>query len=213
MIYIAFEGIDGSGKTKQLSLLEDYLTRNNYSVLVTKEFGSPHNFACEKLREFALNSAYGFDELAGQFMFAACSTQHSERVISPQIDKYDFILSDRSVESNLAYCGALDHREFAHQLFFSDKRRIYPEKIIYLDVDPETSWPRISAREQEQFEGGTDRIEAKGLTFQKKVRDEYERRITENPHYIVIDCNTLDIEQTHNVIVERLMYDNKKKSY
>lgn len=213
--YIAFEGIDGSGKTKQLSLLAAHLQQQDFKVLITKEFGSPHDLACEKLREFALNSVYGFDELAGQFMFAACSTQHSERVLTPAMEQYDFILSDRSIESNLAYGPQVikpsypdlsleERRKIIHSLFFLDQRRVKPNTIVYLDVNPEVSWARVNGRAPEQFEEGTDRIEARGLELQQGVRDEYYLRIEQNPSYVVIDCNTLDVEQTHNMIVERL---------
>lgn len=203
--YIAFEGIDGSGKTKQLELLFDYFQKQGKKVLVTREFGSEHDYACTRIRDFALNSSYNFDELAGQFMFAACSTQHSEKVILPNLEKYDYILSDRSLESNLAYCAALGiDRDFAHSLFFLDKRRQHPDCILYLNISPEVSAARMHARIPEQFsEPGTDRIEAKGIEFQRKVRDEYSRRIEENPRYIVISSYET-IEDTHREIIRKL---------
>ena len=206
--YIAFEGIDGSGKTKQVSLLTNYLIEKGFKVLVTKEFGSSHDDACVKIREFALSSSYGFDELAGQFMFAACSTQHSMKVVEPNLNKYDFILSDRSIESNLAYCTAIGFdRSLVHTLFFLDKRRIYPDTIMYLDINPELAWTRLNRREKESFtNGGVDRIEDKGLMFQKLVIAEYQRRIVENNKYVVIDCNNLDIEQTHLKVISDLLF-------
>jgi dTMP kinase len=204
--YIAFEGVDGSGKTKQLSLLVNYLNSKGAKVLVTKEFGSPHNDACVKMREFALNSSYNFDELAGQFMFAACSSQHSERVITPNLSEYDYIISDRSIESNLAYCEAIGYdRDLVHTLFFLDKRRVHPDTVVYLNVDPELTWSRINKRDKETFtNGGVDRIEDKGLAFQRKVSAAYSRRISENSHFLVIDCTTYSIEQTHQEILKRL---------
>jgi len=205
--YLAFEGIDGSGKTKQLSLLYNYLTAQNYSVLLTREFGSEHDSACVKIRDFALNSLHNIDEYAGQFMFAACSSQHNEKVIKPNLDKYDFILSDRSVESNLAYCAAIEgfSREFAHQLFFSDSRRINPDHIIFLNTDPDLCWQRLSRRTQEKFtDGGVDRIEDKGKDFQKRVYTEYQHRIKYSTNYIVINSTTLTIDETHQTIRAQL---------
>lgn len=214
--YIAFEGIDGSGKTKQLSLLENYLVNQGYKVLITKEFGSLHDDACINLREFALNSKYGFDELTGQFLFAACSSQHSEKVLTPALEEYDFILSDRSIESNLAYGPpalaeaysdkfTLDQlRETIYNLFFLDQRRVSPDSIIYLNVDPEVTWSRIGKREQESFKDGVDRIEDKGLQFQRLVKEEYARRLEQNKNYVAVDCNNLTIEQTHQQILKQL---------
>ena len=205
-VYIAFEGIDGSGKTKQLTLLSDYLVKADNKILLTKEFGSSHDLACAKIREFALNGNYKFDELAGQFMFAACSSQHSVKVIEPNLSSYDFILSDRSVESNLAYCSAIGFdKKLTHTLFFLDQRRTYPDIIIYLDIDPDLAWSRLNRREKEVFsEGGEDRIESKGLSFQHKVRTEYLRRIEENDRYLVIDCNLDSIDQVHKKIINQL---------
>lgn len=210
--YIAFEGIDGSGKTKQIDLLVKYLEQNGYSVLLTREFGSLHNEACVHMRDFALNSKHNIDELAGQFMFAACSSQHSERVIAPSLSKYDFIVSDRSIESNLAYCTSIGiDREFAHTLFFLDKRRIHPHKIVYLNVDPEISWRRVTRRTQEKFtDGGSDRIEDKGLEFQKRVHAEYALRQKENPRYIVVNSQET-IEHTHRLVLESLGLVNSKE--
>ena len=204
--YIAFEGIDGSGKTKQLSLLVSHLKNKGAKVLITKAFGSPHDPACVKMREFALNSTHNFDELAAQFMFAACLTQHSEKVITPNLGKYDFIISDRSRESSIAYCEAsgFDH-EFAKNLFLLDARVAHPDTIVYLNVDPELTWSRINKREKETFvDGGVDRIEDKGLIFQRKVRTAYLNRIEENDRFLVIDCKDYSIEQTHLEIVNRL---------
>ena len=204
--YIAFEGIDGSGKTKQVELVANYLTKKGFKILITKEFGSPHDAACVKIREFALSSSYGFDELAGQFMFAACSTQHSAKVIAPNLNKYDFILSDRSIESNLAYCAAIGFdRNLVHTLFFLDKDRIYPDTVIYLDINPEVAWARLNARTKESFtNGGVDRIEDKGFLFQKLVREEYLRRTKENATYLTINCDNLDIEQTFLKVISNL---------
>lgn len=203
--YIAFEGIDGSGKTKQIDLLQKFLEQQGYSVLLTREFGSLHNDACVSIRDFALNSKHNIDEIAGQFMFAACSSQHNEKVIAPNMDRYDFILSDRSIESNLAYCTSIGiDRDFAHTLFFLDKRRIHPDKIVYLDVDPEISWKRVSKRTQEKFtDGGSDRIEDKGLEFQKRVHAEYARRQQENSRYIVVNSQET-IQQTHHLVLKSL---------
>lgn len=199
MIYIAFEGIDGCGKTKQLELLNHYLLTKNKTTLVTKEIGSPHNEACLKLRELILNANYDLDDLAAQFLLAAGSIQHSLKVLAPNIDKYDYILSDRSVESNLAY----SHVVYGKPIHLFDKRRIFPDIVIYLDIDPLIAQERILKRNPELFQNnGEDRIEKRGLDFQKQVRKNFLARANRN-EYIVIDA-TQSIQQTHFQIIERL---------
>jgi len=205
--YVAFEGIDGSGKTKQLELLKKYLEDSQFSTLVTRELGSPHNKACTQMRQLFLDSNFDLDPIASQFLLASSSSHHSEKVLKQNIEKYDFILSDRSVESNIAYGIAMGApSDLILSLFSLDKRRLYPDFVIYLDITPEVSFSRTKKREQEIFNtGGIDRIELKGIELQKKVREEYLFR-SENKSpskYIIVDAS-LSIEGLHQNILDRL---------
>lgn len=204
--YIAFEGIDGSGKTAQLSLLVDRLESEGHKVLVTREIGSPHDKACSAIRQIYLDSTYNIDEVAGQLLFAANASQHCERIIKPNLDKYDFIISDRSIESSVAYSLAHDiSSELTNLIHFLDKRKIFPDVVIYLDIPPKTAFLRSSARKAEVFDnGGVDKVESKGLSLQESVYQEYAKRIQRNPNYLVVDCGTNSIKEIHDCIVERL---------
>ena len=200
--YIAFEGIDGSGKTGQLSSLVEYLQEQGYKVLVTREIGSEHDKACSRIRQIYLDSTYNIDEIAGQLLFAANASQHCERVIKPNLSKYDFIVSDRSIESSLAYSIARNiSPELTHLIHFLDKRKVFPDIVFYLDIDPEVAFERSSARAAETFEGGgVDKVEAQGLKLQQEVYRQYEQRIKDNPNYVVIDCNGKDKETVQSLI-------------
>lgn len=208
--YVTFEGIDGSGKTKQLSMLYEYLQRQGKKVLLTREFGSPLDPTCVKIRDFALNSLHNIDEYAAQFLFAACSAQHWNNVVRPALDQYDYILSDRGVESNLAYCFALNMftPEFAEQLYLADPRRIRPDVVVYLNTDPELAWSRVSNRTQEKFtDGGVDRVEARGHDYQIRVHQEYKKRASENKNYLIIDSTGLAVEETHKQILQKMQLE------
>ena len=202
--YIAFEGIDGSGKTKQTELLYNYLVSQGKKVLLTRELGSPHDQACNKLREFHLCSTLEMDDLAAQYLLPSCSIQHSEKVIKPNLKNYDFILSDRSLESNLAYGYALGFgKSLINQIFLQDKRRTFPDIIVYLDIEPEVAYARSKARKQEYTL--TDRIEGKGLEFQKMVRESYLERIPFFPKdSLTLNVSTLSIQAVHQKILEGL---------
>lgn len=204
--YIAFEGIDGSGKTNQMQLLVDHLKGQGFSVLITREIGSEHDKACSAIRHIYLDSTYNIDEVAGQLLFAANASQHCERVIKPNLDKYDFIISDRSIESSIAYSIAHGiSSELTNAIHLLDKRKVFPEVVIYLDVNPEIAFSRSSTREAEVFDqGGVDKVESKGIELQEKVYHEYTKRIKKNPNYIVIDCGEYSIEEIHNSIKEEL---------
>ena len=107
----------------------------------------------------------------------------------------------------MAYSIAHDiSPELTYLIHFLDKRKIFPDKVIYLDVPPEIAFARSSARKSETLEaGGVDKVEVKGLPLQQTVYQEYARRIEENPNYIVIDCNNNSIEEIHNQIKSRII--------
>ena len=203
-LYVAFEGIDGSGKSKQLSLLVSYLIKTNKTVFETSELGSTHDPLCVKMRDLFLNNNHNIDELALQHILAASSIQHSEKVLKNQQDKVDYIISDRSIESNLAYGYASTlNRDIVDLIFCTDARRIVPDLIIYLDVDPILASKRRSNRQKEAFENnGSDRIEDKSTDFQQLVREEYLKRARLNNKYIIIDTNNVSIDDTHRLIVD-----------
>ena len=206
--YIAFEGIDGSGKTRQVELLVKALEEKGFKVLATRELGS-NDPACLCLRDLYLNSAYNMDELSRQLLLAACSVQHSEKVIRANLSRYDYIISDRSIESNLvhSYASGID-RELTEKMFLLDKRRLHPDIVILLDINPETSWTRLQKRTKEKLkDGGEDRIEARGLDFQWTIRNEYHLRSKLNPKYRIINCDDLNIQNTHLRVFSEVLHD------
>lgn len=203
-VYIAFEGIDGSGKTKQIDLLHKHLASSGKKVLLTRELGSIHDSACSKLREVYLCSKLQMDDLAAQFLLASCSIQHSEKVIKPNLQSYDYILSDRSVESNLAYGYALGfEKSLINQIFLQDCRRIRPDLIVYLDIDPKIAYARSKKRALEFDQ--VDRIESKGIEFQKAVREFYLERLVSFPkNSFQVNASQLSIQETHESILRGL---------
>lgn len=205
-LYLAFEGIDGSGKSKQLNLLSNYLKQQNFSVLTTSELGSCHDALCSAMRELILSDKYQSNELTYQMLLAANSFQHSEKVLKPLLNEYDFILSDRSIISNLVYgfCSELED-SLINMLFYLDRTRILPHLVVYLDIDPNVASARRQKRTPETFNNnGKDRIESKNLEFQINLRQQYLSLLqSKNYDYLTIDA-ALSIEQAHYSIIDRL---------
>lgn len=170
--YLTIEGGDGSGKTTLVKNLHNHFISDNKSILLTKEFGSPHDKFCKELRDFALSDQFSIDEEAGQILFASIIKQHQEKVIKPSLGKYDVILSDRGPYSNYAY-GPVHGltNEFISSLFnLVYQKAAWPDLSIFIHTPAEVADERRRARSPEQFaHGGVDRIEAKGLEFQKKI--------------------------------------------
>lgn len=182
---VTIEGTDGAGKTTLFEGLCNYLTMNNrLSVLDTKEFGSRHSPACMALRSVILNSNMKMTSLAMQLGFASIVAQHHETIINParESGKYDYILSDRGIDSNYAYAEGhgLDPKDI--QNIFNTVYRHFntPEITIFLDIHPDLALKRRNGREIETFEdGGVDAVEAKGLELQHIARKKFLQRARE----------------------------------
>ena len=170
--YISIEGGDGSGKTTLVKNLHNYFLSNKTNILLTKEFGSPLDQFCKELREFALSNRFDVDEKAGQLLFGSIIKQHQEKVIKPAMGNYDIILSDRGPYSNYTYgpVHQIDPK-FIKSLFdlvYEDAH--WPDVSIFLNLPAEIAAARRMKRSPELFQGGgVDRVEAKGLEFQKEV--------------------------------------------
>lgn len=177
--YLCIEGTDGSGKTTLVKYLLDYFHSKGLSVLLTKEFGSTHDFFCTEARKLALSSNSNLDDKAGQIIWGAIISQHQEKIIKPNLGKYDIILSDRGPYSN--YCYGPEHSDrkgFAKfiksffDLVYSDAHK--PNLSIFMNIPVELATKRRLAREPEKFaNNGVDRVEAKGEAFQEKVKTNF----------------------------------------
>jgi dTMP kinase len=206
-MYIAFEGIDGCGKTQQIVELENYLLHKHKTVLKTQELGSKHSKECQVLRDLYLNNNFVYDRRAAQLILAANSLQHNEVVVKPLYYQYDYLLSDRCFLSNIVYSLAQGvDKDYTYQLHKSSLKT-YPDYIVFLDVEPEEAFKRISQRTPESFENnGHDRLEAQGIELQKRVRGLFLSELNKWPLWktIVIDCYKRSTKQINEEIVRRL---------
>lgn len=191
MIKLEIEGTDGAGKTTALKYILDQLQKAEQRVLETREVGSKLIPTCLKLREVVLDPESNLSGEAMELIFSAMRIEN-ERYYQSVADDYDFIVSDRGWFSHLAYTDHNVSERFTTDLykeFMEDYTRL-PDVVIYLSVDGETALKRRNARNEK-----ADIIELKGVEFQEKVRQSFEKHIK---HYtdvktLVIDANQ-DIE-------------------
>ena len=115
--YICLEGIEGVGKTTQTDLLVKTLRDRGFSVLQTKEPGTPLVPLTMVLRGIMLDNQYDaqMTRPAREFISQAIRSIHLEQLIVPNLDKYDFIIQDRGVLSGYAYGTACGNSFFALQ--------------------------------------------------------------------------------------------------
>jgi dTMP kinase len=100
---IAFEGVEGAGKSTQLDLLRDELERRGHEVAVTREPGGTP--VGERVRDVLLDPAVDLDPRAEALLFAAARAQLVEQVIRPALERGAVVLCDRYLDSSLAYAG------------------------------------------------------------------------------------------------------------
>ena len=100
-LYIAIEGIDGSGKSTFLDALVKELDRKNVDFTTLREPG--HGQIGEKIRDLLLSNEYSVSQRTEALLFAANRAQLSEDVIKPALSSGKWVFSDRTVISSLAY--------------------------------------------------------------------------------------------------------------
>ncbi|HXO24446.1 MAG TPA: dTMP kinase, partial [Streptosporangiaceae bacterium] len=136
-LLIAFEGGEGSGKTTQARLISIWLRELGYDVVTTHEPGATK--IGMRLRALLLDTAHtGMSPKAEALMYAADRAEHVASVIAPALDRGAVVITDRYVDSSLAYQGAgrdLPVEEIARFNWWATGGRV-PDLTILLDMDP-----------------------------------------------------------------------------
>ncbi|HHW11688.1 MAG TPA: dTMP kinase, partial [Firmicutes bacterium] len=171
-IFVTFEGIDGSGKSTQAQMLAARLTAEGVPTVITREPGG--TVLAEKIRELLL---FPEEDLAPEtevLLYAAARAQHVRQVIRPGLARGAVVICERFTDSTLAYQGFASENdpELIRKLNTFATGGLVPDLTFLLDITPEQGWSRVQERSKNN---GTDRIEAKGLAFQEKVRQGYLR--------------------------------------
>ena len=183
-IFITFEGIEGSGKSTQLSMLNKWLTNHDYDVVATREPGGTR--IGEKIRELLRSGSKDdvFSPRTELMLFEASRAQHMEEIILPALNNGKIVLCDRFFDSTTVYQGvarAID-TDIVHILndFSSFERK--PDLTIILDIDVDESMNRLIKREISK-----DRIEQEDRKFFENVRNGYLSLAQNNERFFVID--------------------------
>ncbi len=163
-LFVAFEGGEGAGKSTQIALLQDWLAADGHEVVVTREPGATP--LGTHVRALLLDPEGIVAPRAEAMLYAADRAQHVATVIRPGLERGAVVVTDRYVDSSLAYQGA------GRELELDDVKRLSvwatgglrPDLVVLLDVDPEVGLSRAGGR------ASADRIEAESLEFHARVR-------------------------------------------
>jgi dTMP kinase len=191
-LFLCLEGGEGAGKSTQAALLVEWLEGLGHPVLLTREPGGTE--VGQILRRIVLDNDTG--ELSPRteaLIYAADKAEHVDRVVLPALADGTIVLTDRYVDSTLAYQGAgreigIAELEAVARWATSELR---PNLTVVLDVDPVVGLSRFE---------GADRIEAEPLEFHRRVRQHFLDLAAVDPaHYLVVDAAGTPDEIQHHI--------------
>lgn len=199
-LFIAFEGGDGAGKSTQAARLADSLESVGYKVLRTREpGGTPIG---EKLRSLVLDHGNGtIDARTEALMFAASRAAHASQVIIPALESGVVVITDRYIDSSVAYQGAGRNlgTEGVRQLNEWATEGLWPDLTVLLDVEPEHGRERRTAGAAVE-----DRLESEPDDFHARIRNAFLDLARDRPdHYLVLPANR-PVEDLAAAILDRV---------
>jgi len=186
-VFVCFEGGEGSGKSTQSRLLREWLEAEGYAVLLTFEPGDTE--VGRQLRRIVLSPETGeLSDRTEALLYAADKAEHVDTVVQPALDRGEVVVTDRYVDSTLAYQGAgrsLDVAE-VEQVARWATHDLRPHLTVVLDLAPEHGLGRFEER---------DRIEGESVEFHERVRAAFLEMAAADPeHYLVLDAR-LPVEE------------------
>jgi dTMP kinase len=196
-LFVAFEGGEGSGKTTQSRLIAIWLRDQGFDVVQTREPGSTK--VGMRLRAILLDAAErGLSARSEALLYAADRAEHVEKVIRPALYRGSLVITDRYVDSSLAYQGAgraLDPEDVSKINAWATGGLV-PHLTVLIDTPPEVGLTRLG--------GAADRIEAEPLDFHQRVRKEFRALAAAAPErYLVVD-GTLSTDVITRQIQDRI---------
>jgi len=182
-VFVCFEGGEGSGKSTQSKRLAAWLEASSYDVVLTFEPGDTQ--VGREVRRIVLSPETGeLDDRTEALLYAADKAEHLHAVVGPALERGEVVVTDRYVDSTLAYQGAgrsLDgaELEWVARWATGDLR---PHLTVLLDLHPTQGLTRFAGR---------DRIEGESIEFHERVRAEFLRLAQADPdHYLVLDARS-----------------------
>ncbi|MCU7724164.1 dTMP kinase [Actinoplanes sp. KI2] len=183
-VFVVFEGGEGAGKSTQVDRLAAALRADGRDVVVTREPGATDVGA--RIRRLVLDKAEAPAPRAEALLYAADRAHHVATVVRPALARGAVVISDRYVDSSLAYQGAGRTLPVAEISWLSSWATggLKPDLVVLLDVDPGVGLGRVDARGQ-----GQDRLESESRQFHERVRYAFLDLAAADPkRYLVLDA-------------------------
>jgi dTMP kinase len=186
-LFLTLEGLDGSGKSTQAKLLAAFLEGRGLPVVLTREPGG----GLPPVRDLLLKEPLSPE--AEYLLFTADRAEHVRRVILPGLEGGAWVISDRYLDSSLAYQGFGRGLPLPWLLEVAKEATLglTPRLTFLLDLPPEEALRRVK---------DPDRLEREGLAFFQRVREGYLFLAEEEPHRFVV----LDATESVEAVAQRI---------
>lgn len=190
-VFISFEGPDGSGKTTVSTAVTARLKEEGYPVVYTREPGGSR--IAEEIRQIILDPENTVEDPRTEaLLFAASRRQHLVDVVLPALARGQHVISDRFVDSSLAYQG------YARKLGIEEVWQInhfaiedhLPDRTIFLNLPPEMGLERIRTHRS-----SLDRLDQEALSFHRDVYEGYQKVMARHPERVITIDASRDLEQ------------------
>jgi dTMP kinase len=193
--FISLEGGEGVGKSTQVRALGQALQARRIDVLVTREPGGSEG--AETIRRLLLNEDEKWDAEAETLLFAAARADHVQKTIAPALEAGRWVLSDRFVDSSLAYQGGAGGLgiETVRAINAFAIGQYFPDRTLVLMVDGGAE--RAEARDS----GRSDRIGGRGADYHHKVNVAFRLIATEEPERVRL----VDASGAPEAVTQRLL--------
>lgn len=185
--FITLEGIEGSGKTSSIKSITDLLASKRISYVVTREPGG--SSIGSELRSILLDPKTEISSEVELLLMLADRKDHVEKVILPNLETGNWVISDRFMDSSIAYQGG--GRKLDKKMIDSFSKNLNlpnPDLTLLFDVPVEISLSRVKAR------GELDRFEQEKLDFHNRIREAYLELAEQNVNRIQIIDSSREIE-------------------
>jgi dTMP kinase len=206
-MFITFEGPEGCGKSTHSKRLKSYLESKGHKVLLTQEPGGTQ--LGKHIRQILLDPDSVLDDTTEVYLFAADRSEHVSKVILPALKQGKIVISDRFIDSTLAYqiAGRGLPEDLVRYFNMVSSKGLIPDLTLLLDVSPEVGIKRATQL------ASADRFEKEKVAFHKKVRAKYLEIAKNDPRRVkVFNTDQKQIDEVQEEIrgaVEKLLNEKQ----
>lgn len=201
--FITVEGGEGTGKSTQVKLLEEYLSSKGIDVVITREPGGTE-IGTELRRLLCTGDKDKFDPIAEALLYYADRRIHLQQKVWPALEKGSWVISDRFADSTMAYqyygYNKRVPKKILEDLYNITVGDFYPDLTLILDIDPQIGLSRSMVKNS-QYEEQEIRFESRKLDFHNNLRNGFLEIAKTANRYVVLNAEQ-SVHDLHGDIVK-----------